>query len=457
MSDIPKYYTAVAEWLAVANSILFWRRFTARKRAVIPVLAAGLLLLLVIQHLCGLVTNVLWLVGMAAAVLVMYLMLYLLLGTDRRATAYVTVRAFMIAEFIAALEWQLYSWCRLRLRIPFLSTPVAAALFYVTVYGLYFLIIYAIELRTLPGEQEVSFLSVTRNELTTVALIAAFFFAMSNLSYIQVPTPFTASGMTEIFNIRTLFDLSGVLVLHALHLQKLESGHLREMDAIRLVLANQYMQYKQSQENIDLINQKYHDLKHQLGVLRQEVSEETRIAAVDEIEKSIRGYETMYETGNSVLDTILTEKASQCQKYDITMTVVADGALLGHLYVMDLCTIFGNALSNAIEYLVQVEEVQNRLLHVSVTGRGQFVCIAVENWYQGDLKLRDGLPETTKGDKRYHGYGLRSVRYAVEKYKGHLVVSAGDGWFRLKILLPREDRPREEPPEEESPTKDSKK
>jgi sensor histidine kinase regulating citrate/malate metabolism len=181
------------------------------------------------------------------------------------------------------------------------------------------------------------------------------------------------------------------------------------------------MQFRESQENINLINQKYHDLKHQLHIIRNERDDTKRTQYLDEIESGIKKYETEYKTGNSVLDTILTSKGQQCDKFNIKLTVVADGQLLGSLHVMDICTIFGNALDNAIEYEVQIDEITQRMIHVSVS-----------------KKSSSKFLKTSKKDDRFHGFGIRSIRYAVQKYGGYVKINVLDHWFRVEILIPHQ-------------------
>ena len=54
-------------------------------------------------------------------------------------------------------------------------------------------------------------------------------------------------------------------------------------------------------------------------------------------------------TGNEILDTILTEKSLICENSGIHINCVADGSLLAFMNPVDLYTLFGNALDNAIE------------------------------------------------------------------------------------------------------------
>ena len=97
----------------------------------------------------------------------------------------------------------------------------------------------------------------------------------------------------------------------------------KELESVQNVLQNQYVQYKQSRESIDLINYKYHDLKHQIAVLRSETDPEKRNEFLNHMEDEIRQYEAQNKTGNKVLDTVLTSKSLYCAKHGITFTCVA--------------------------------------------------------------------------------------------------------------------------------------
>ena len=56
-------------------------------------------------------------------------------------------------------------------------------------------------------------------------------------------------------------------------------------------------------KSIELINYKYHDLKHQIAVLRSEADPGKREAFLDKMEADIKKYESQNKTGNKVLDT----------------------------------------------------------------------------------------------------------------------------------------------------------
>lgn len=436
MQDIPKIYTAMAEWLACVSLIFVYRKFVD-KQDILRIglkLTVSLLVLCGIQIWCGTVSDILWLVGMTAAIAVMVITVESCLKIGIKESIYLNARNFLKAEFFAAVEWQIYFYY---FNLQEYKNNIASILFCLIFYLIGYTVLGWIEEVALHEQSRKCMIPVTRKQMCFVWGITLLIFALSNMSYISISNPFTGTETREIFNIRTLFDLVGLLMMEAFHLQKLDSDEREEMNAINAVLQKQYIQFRASQENIELINRKYHDLKHQLQVLRTEPDNRKRSAYLDEIEEGIKKYEIQNKTGNSVLDTILAGKGENCLNKNISLITVIDGSLLNHIYVMDLCTIFGNALDNAIEYEMQVQEPEKRLIHVSVSEKNNFICIVIENYYEGELVLTGQLPKTTKSNKAYHGYGLKSIQHTVKKYGGYMNVCERNEWFRLEIILPK--------------------
>lgn len=90
-------------------------------------------------------------------------------------------------------------------------------------------------------------------------------------------------------------------------------------------------------------------------------------------------YDSIIKTGNPVLDTVLTEKSLICEANQINMICMADGE---------------------------------------------------------KMDLKGGIPASTKQDKNYHGFGLKSIQYTAEKYGGGVVCQNLEHYFVLQILLP---------------------
>ena len=113
-----------------------------------------------------------------------------------------------------------------------------------------------------------------------------------------------------------------------------------------------------------------------------------------------------------------------------------DGRAIDHLHPADIYALIGNSLDNALEYVIREPEEQ-RIMSLNSCSRGQMVVIHLENRCSRELEFRDGLPVTDKVDKDLHGFGVKSIRYIVQKYNGELVMRVRDGIFSLDIILHR--------------------
>lgn len=428
MPDIPRIYTAVAEWIACLIFIFpLKKRFEWWKSAFIIV---GML---IVQSAFLVSTgNVLiyfWIPCMIIADFLMIAFIHLCCDVNFRDAGYFGMIAFVVAEFMASMEWQIVCsiWTR---QLPGAGMQV---LMLVAVYGAVAFLLWKLLQQHLPKDGK---LNISLKEYFSAALIVIAVFAVSNLSFISNTGAFSDGYALEIGHVRTIVDLGGIAVLYAHLIQCGELRVRRELEAVQNVLQNQYVQYKQSRESIDLINYKYHDLKHQIAVLRSETDPEKRNEFLNHMEDEIRQYEAQNKTGNKVLDTVLTSKSLYCAKHGITFTCVADGTLLDFMDIMDICSIFGNALDNAIECELKIADKEKRLIHVTVSQQKNFLILRFENYYEGSLKVKEGRFLTTKKEKEFHGYGIKSIRYTVNKYDGAVSIDTKENWFDLKILIP---------------------
>jgi len=232
--------------------------------------------------------------------------------------------------------------------------------------------------------------------------------------------------------------ISQMLAICILYMQNelfKKSAIKQELAMMNLLWKNKQEQYEISKENIDLINQKSHDLKHQIRALRK-LGKEEFDHYMDEIEDSIAVYETIVKTGNDVFDTILTEKSLYCKKHEINVSCVADGSQMDFIEAIDLYAILGNAMDNAIEAVQKFSEPEKRQIDVIIHRQQNFLMMNFINPMPGEIEYEGDFPVTTKGDRQYHGFGLRSIRHFVKKYDGFMNITVEDGCFSLKIMMP---------------------
>ncbi len=222
----------------------------------------------------------------------------------------------------------------------------------------------------------------------------------------------------------------------------LQLAHRRELtlqaavEGERALRRRAQEQYAASRENIDIINRKCHDLKHQVSALRLVRSPEEREDSLREIERQVMIYDTEADTGNEVLNTVLTEKGLVCERSGISWSCMADGAVLDFIAPVDLYILLGNALDNAIESSRAIPSPERRVVRVSVRREHGAAFIQVENYFDHSLRESGGGLATTKADAANHGFGLRSIRSVTEQYGGTLDIETENGKFLLSILIP---------------------
>lgn len=205
----------------------------------------------------------------------------------------------------------------------------------------------------------------------------------------------------------------------------------KEMEMVRMLWKEDSKQLTQRKETIELINMKCHDIRHRL--------EDYHLPLVkgeeDDLKSLINIYDQSYHTGNQTLDVLLVDRALLCEKNRIQLSFLGDGGCLHFLTEAEVYSLFGNALSNAVEASYGLEE-DKRQISIIIQNSGDLVSINVTNYYQGQLQFEEDLPVTTRRDPQdFHGYGMKSMRAIAKKYGGELKVKAEDGIFTLTVWM----------------------
>lgn len=426
--DTPRLYTGLAEFAACMIYVLILKRKQSGQRLYLGILVS-FIMFMIYQHAAGLFSLYFWIPGMIGAILLMYLFLYVFCDTALMDIGFCCVRAFVLAEFAASLQQQLYVWIALFLEKtdPIISM-VVMIISYLIIFPSYFLL----EKKHMQVGKK---LYVTYKELFAAIVTAASVFIMSNLSFVLPNTPFSAATNSLLY-VRTLVDFGGIVMLYAQQERREEYQIRSENESLDSVLRRQYDQFRVAQDNMELLRREFHDLKHYMIALRSEEDPAKREQYLSEMEHAIQIQETFANTGNHVLDVVLTTKNSYCIQKNITLNCMTDGTLINHLHVKDICSIFGNALDNAIECVQQYEDPEKRLITLSMSRKNNFVLIQCENYSENELPASGELPKTTKNNTSFHGYGLKSIQTAAQKYNGSMTLHSAGNWFTLQILLP---------------------
>ena len=230
----------------------------------------------------------------------------------------------------------------------------------------------------------------------------------------------------------------GLNILVSLFLLLVQAGMMRQsqtekrLQTVSMLWAQAREQYQVSKENIEAINIKCHDLKHQLLALK----DRTDNAEYDSIMEMINSYGSEIKTNNEVLDVVFQEKNFQCRKLGIQFTCIIDGAALNFMETTDLYVLFGNLIDNCIEAVSKLPEAENKNIQVTVRRDKGFVIVSTENSYQGELKWADGRLRTSKADKSNHGFGLLSIERIIKRYNGRYSINPENHVFCINIVFP---------------------
>ena len=208
-----------------------------------------------------------------------------------------------------------------------------------------------------------------------------------------------------------------------------QSRYRMDMEILDQVLVEERKQYQQMKENMDMINLRCHDLRHQLD----DYSDRLTAREIDTLREAMDFYDSNIKTGCEVLDVVLHVHQPVCRAEGIELTCLADGACLSFVCTRHLYSLFNNAIGNAIEAVKKLEDRSMRTISITVERQGKAAVITVTNYFDGK-QPQPG--HTTKSDRGRHGFGTMSMRYIAESYGGTLASQTQGRLYCLTITLP---------------------
>lgn len=228
------------------------------------------------------------------------------------------------------------------------------------------------------------------------------------------------------------------LVLLLFDYSRLLLKEKKQSDHEKTVLQYEIRSAKREMQASDDIRRLYHDVKNHLLAIQSMAGSEGEINTyLQELLPRFEGYETQVRTGNHTVDAIMSEKIQLASGDGIRFNVCLDLSPLISIKTVDLVTIFGNAVDNAIEALRKTEG-GDRYLYIKSSNFANNVIIKFENRFDGVVELRGGIPVTSKKDADMHGIGINSIRNTVNRYGGTVSVKADNDnkMFTLVVMLP---------------------
>ena len=202
------------------------------------------------------------------------------------------------------------------------------------------------------------------------------------------------------------------------------------------ILEMQEKQYDSLQQYIAADRQARHDFRQTIYTLK-ELSSERDYESIDEylssyIEALPKKEVTNYCRDNA-LNALLNHYAMIASTNDIDMDIniyIEKDLLIDNV---DLCSIVGNILENAVLACADVPE-EKRFIHVVISlEQGNELYIAISNSFSG--KLRQKKDRYLSTHKSGSGIGLISITATAEQYGGSANFSHADGIFYSDVLM----------------------
>ncbi|MBO6127499.1 MAG: GHKL domain-containing protein [Pseudobutyrivibrio sp.] len=428
--NIPRVFTILAEMLSCMVYVSLYKERKEFKHIFLCTLCFAIVEVAYLK-VSDSIQQWFWPIHMIILFVIMLIYLKATINRSWQTMIYCTTKAFIAAEFIAAFEWQFNFFYEWNQKFDMFTQSVIAFAFYIVcLVALYFFESY--------WGRDSRHIEISIQEDIIAGAIVVVVFILSNIGFFLDNTPFSGGTINDLFSIRTISDFMGLVLLFAFQSRIAQIEMRNALAILDRNLREQYNKYRNYQDSINLINMKYHDLRHQMENLKEQtdVADSEKMLLINNIESELREYRPYFQTGNDVLNALLDSRRSLWNNNQITITAVADGKILEFMNVADICSVIGNALDNAMESVCMIDRVDKRLIHIEIGEQKNFVMIVVENTCEQKVKFENGLPKTSHKDTKNHGYGTQSILTVVKKYGGTVVFDQKDDWFSMKILLP---------------------
>ena len=181
-----------------------------------------------------------------------------------------------------------------------------------------------------------------------------------------------------------------------------------------------------------------HDMKNHFLYLNA-LSHDNKIEEMKEYIASLSDHwenlTQLVSTGNDVVDTIIYGKNFLFEQNHISLSV--EGMFVTDLKIdpIDLCTIFTNAIDNAVESNIKCPDDENRYLNIHIKVSRNNYLVSFMNPLNTKLHIHNNHIETDK-EEDYHGYGLKNIEHSLAKYGGsYQIKTTQDRTFILELII----------------------
>lgn len=231
----------------------------------------------------------------------------------------------------------------------------------------------------------------------------------------------------------TCLVLVDLFLLYAMKIMNEKEFLEYEIGALEQQAKMQYEYYLRQEQKYNATVRVLHDVDKHTRAMEQLYSAGNAQAAMEyggQISGMLKPLIPVRYTGNPILDILLSDKAEVLREKEIRFETKVDNVALDFVEPIDITTIFGNLLDNAVEACMEVG--QDKHISIKISSYHQMVSVRIENSCN-PVRWKNGQPVSEKGKGR--GIGLLNVRRSIEKYDGSMKLKYEDGMFIVELFL----------------------
>lgn len=183
-----------------------------------------------------------------------------------------------------------------------------------------------------------------------------------------------------------------------------------------------------------------HDTKNLLLVLHSMIESGKNDKALNYIEKIESMYQKTtkaYDTGNFIADALISYKAHEAEKFNTKICfngIIPDSKVSD----VDMVILLSNILDNALEACEKIEG-EKKIIIDSVINK-QIWVLTVKNPVKENINIQMNQLETSKENKKLHGYGIINMEKVADSYNGLLKLECYNGEFFVRVTLMLNDK-----------------
>lgn len=178
-----------------------------------------------------------------------------------------------------------------------------------------------------------------------------------------------------------------------------------------------------------------HDYRNHINNMKIQLSEGNYDKLSDylnELADDLDTVDTVIKTGNVMADAILNSKLNVAEKMNIKLNVKANVPDKLPMSDVELCSMLGNILDNAVEACGTLPE-EERFMRVYIGKLKGQLYLSVQNSAGKVRKSKNTYLSTKEGE---HGYGLFRIDRVAKKYGGYVNRQNEEGVFATEIMVP---------------------